>query len=126
MAGHALLGGVDKPQADLVARHGSRSTQCKRGSVEQGVQATGFSIKLGQSRLAPSQMVCFLLRGTEKLLARLIRAGGQCLSLIQGLRADLSCVVHPHQARSMLTLLCAQRRLFVADCRRGPRCGLGQ
>jgi hypothetical protein len=49
-------------------------------------------------------MVCFLLRGTEELLSRLIRAGSQCLSLIEGLRADLSSVIHPHQARGMLAL----------------------
>ena len=46
MAGDALLGGVHKPQADLISRHGCGGTQCKRGSVKQGVQATGFGIEL--------------------------------------------------------------------------------
>jgi hypothetical protein len=71
-------------------------------------------------------MVCFLLRGTEELLSRLIRAGSQCLSLIEGLRADLSGVVHPHQARGMLALAWAQRRLIVTDRRGRSRRSLGQ
>jgi hypothetical protein len=71
-------------------------------------------------------MVCFLLRGAEELLSRLLRAGSQCLSLIEGLCADLSGVVHPHQARGMLALAWAQCRLIVADRRGGSRCCFGE
>ena len=92
---------------------------------KQGVQATGVGIELGQSRLAPSQMIRFLLRGIEELLARLVRAGSQCLPLIERLRANLSGVVHPHQARSMLALADAQRGLVVANRRGGSRCYFG-
>ena len=47
MAGHALLGGMNEPQADLIACHGGGGTQRKRGSIEKGVQATGVGIELG-------------------------------------------------------------------------------
>jgi hypothetical protein len=71
-------------------------------------------------------MIRFLLRGIEELLARLVRASSQCLPLIEGLRADLSGVVDPHQARGMFALASAERGLVVANRWGGPRRCFGE
>ena len=71
-------------------------------------------------------MVGFLLRGIKELFPRLFRAGSQCLPLIERLRANLSGVVHPHQARGMFALASAERGLIVTDRRGGSRCRVGE
>ena len=60
-------------------------------------------------------MIGFFLSSTKQFVPSRIRACGECLALVEGLRADFSRVVHAHQSRSVFPLAGAQTRFLVSD-----------
>lgn len=115
MAGNALFRRVNKAKADFVSGQRSGRSQSKRSSVKERVEFAGLGIELLQAGLAPGEVIGFFLSSTQQFVPSRIRACGECLTLVEGLRADFSRVVHAHQSRSVFPLAGAQARFFVSD-----------
>ena len=107
---HLAFGLGHKAQADPVADTAGHGPNGVGTGVPQRAQPARAAIQFAQPLGAPGQMVLFLDRGLEQMLAQRWVAGDRCLPVVQRLGRNLAGVVDAHQPRSMRPGHALQRR----------------
>ena len=108
---HLTLGLHDEAEAPFVAGQPGRRAHREGARIPQRVQETLAVPQVFQARGTPGEVIVFFLGGALQALARVRQLGGQRLTLIEGLGANLAGVVDPHQACDVPPLLVGKVRL---------------
>ncbi len=125
--GHLVFGFHHKPQAHAVTHLGRRQAQRKRARKPQRIEQAGPGAQGVQPLLRPGQVVGFLAGGFQQVAAQLGIARDGGLRRVQGLRAHLTYMVHPHQCAGQAFLGGVECSLGKGGCGRSlHRMGFGE
>ncbi len=107
------LGFHQESHAPAIPEQTGYNSKRERTRVKERRKSTCVPTQFAQALPAPGQVVLFLSRGLLQQLACFCRTRDHRLALIEGLRANLSSMVHAHQRDRSLAVNLRYRALLT-------------
>ena len=118
MAADLILGSRDEAQAQAIADQAGTGADPEGEAIEQRIEQARTLTQGADALLAPGQVIDLFVGRLLHFFAHFRQLGGQRLTLVQRLGADLAGVVDAHEAGRMTAFLVAQLGVLERNGRR--------